>query len=48
MRQYRHGRIVLNYLEKAPFRLTPFFLHTASRCTDPWIWRVFWLRLCLG
>ena len=44
----RLGRFVLSANQGAPIRWIPRFLRTATRGTDPWIWRLYWLRLCLG
>lgn len=48
LKNYRRGRLVLSSTQEAPFRWRPWLLNTWTRVTDPWIWRLYWFRWCLG
>lgn len=48
MKQYRRNRLVLSHFDAAPLVWMPRFHFTGDDWSMPWVWRIFWLRLCLG
>ena len=44
----QRGRWQLSYNSGAPWRWRPWSIYTGHRATDPWVWRVYLFRLCLG
>lgn len=44
----RHGRTAFSFHAEVPIRWLPWLLVTTTDWTTPWVWRLYWLRFCLG